>query len=87
MAFRVRIHLGGQEDLGVLDTGATISIVAEKYFHAVRKNTIPTAAIRMADDHVVHSCGDCEVDVDILGGSSCMVKMSPRLPDGGTREK
>ena len=24
---------------------------------------MPTAAIRMADEHVVHSCGDCEVDV------------------------
>ena len=24
---------------------------------------MPTAAIRMGDGHVVHSCGDCEVDV------------------------
>ena len=27
------------------------------------KNDIPTAAIRMGDGHVVHSCGDCEVEV------------------------
>ena len=27
------------------------------------KNIMPTAAIRMGDGHVVHSCGDCEVDV------------------------
>ena len=26
-------------------------------------NTMPTAAIRMGDGHVVHSCGDCEVEV------------------------
>ena len=27
------------------------------------KNIMPTAAIPMGDWHVVHSCGDCEVDV------------------------
>ena len=27
------------------------------------KNTMTTAAIRMQDGHVVHSCGDCEVEV------------------------
>ena len=27
------------------------------------KKTMPTAAIHMGDGHVVHSCGDCEVDV------------------------
>ena len=27
------------------------------------KNIMPTPAIRMGDGHVVHSCGDCEVDV------------------------
>ena len=27
------------------------------------KNIMPTAAIRMGDGHVVHSCGDCEVEV------------------------
>ena len=27
------------------------------------KNILPTAAIRMGDGHVVHSCGDCEVEV------------------------
>ena len=48
------------------------------------KNTMSTAAIRMGDAHVVHSCGDCEVEVPrgsrtiahrfyVLGGSSCMV--------------
>ena len=26
-------------------------------------NTMPTAAIRMGDGHVVHSCWDCEVEV------------------------
>ena len=24
---------------------------------------MPTAAIRMGDGHVVHNCGDCEVEV------------------------
>ena len=27
------------------------------------KNILLTAAIRMGDGHVVHSCGDCEVEV------------------------
>ena len=31
--------------------------------HGDLKNIIPTAAIRMGDGHVVHSCGDCEVKV------------------------
>ena len=62
--FRVRIRLGGREYLGVLDTGATISIVAKKVLPCGSlKNTMTTAAIRMGDGHVVHSCGDCEVEV------------------------
>ena len=62
--FWVRIRLGGREHLGVLDTGATISIVAKKILPCGRlKNTMTTAAIRMGDGHVVHSCGDCEVEV------------------------
>ena len=62
--FWVRICLGGREYLGVLDTGATISIVAKKRLpRGDLKNILPTAAIRMGDGHVVHSCGDCEVEV------------------------
>ena len=62
--FWVRIRIGGREYLGVLDTGATISIVAKKTLPCGSlKNTMTTAAIRMGDGHVVHSCGDCEVEV------------------------
>ena len=62
--FWVRIRLGRREYLGVLDTGATISIVAKKILpYGSLKNTMTTAAIRMGDGHVVHSCGDCEVEV------------------------
>ena len=62
--FWVRIRLGGREYLRVLDTGATISIVAKKSLpHGDSKNIMPTAAIRMGDGHVVHSPGDCEVEV------------------------
>ena len=62
--FWVRIRLGKREYLGVLDTGATISIVAKKTLPCGSlKNTMATAAIRMGDGHVVHSCGDCEVEV------------------------
>ena len=62
--FWVRIRLGGRKSLGVLDTGATISIVAKKILPCGSlKNTMTTAAIRMGDGHVVHSCGDCEVEV------------------------
>ena len=58
------MRLGEREYLGVLDTGATISIVAKNILpRRDLKNTMPTAAIRMGDGHVVHSCGDCEVDV------------------------
>ena len=62
--FSVRIRLGGREYLGVLDTGATISIVAKKILPCGSlKNTMTTAAIRIGDGHVVHCCGDCEVEV------------------------
>ena len=62
--FWVRIRPGGREYLGVLDAGATISIVAKKNLPpGDPKNVMPTAAIRMGDGHVVHSCGDCEIDL------------------------
>ena len=62
--FLIRIRLGGREYLGELDTGATIYIVAKKILPCGSlKNTMTTAAIRMGDGHVVHSCGDCEVEV------------------------
>ena len=61
--FLVRIRLGGREYLGLFDTGATISIVAKKIPSGSLKNTLSTAAIRTGDGHVVHSCGDCEVEV------------------------
>ena len=62
--FWVHIRLGEREYLGVLDTGATISIVAKKILpRRDLKNIMPTAAIRKGDGHVVHSCGDCEVEV------------------------
>ena len=62
--FSVRIRPRGREYLEVLDTGATISTAAKKTLSKeALKNTIPTAAIRMEDGHVVYTCGDCEVDV------------------------
>ena len=60
--FWVRIRLGGPEYLGVLDIGATTSIVAKKTLPCGDlKNILPTAAIRMGDGHA--GCGDCEVEV------------------------
>ena len=68
--FRVRIRLGGGEYLGVMDTGDTVSIVAKTFLPCGDlKNILPTAAIRMGDGHVVHSCGDCEVEVPMGSGS------------------
>ena len=62
--FWVRIRPQGRESLGVLDTAATIKIVAKKKLPCGSlKNTMPTAAIRMGDGHAVHSCRDCEVEV------------------------
>ena len=64
--FWVRICPRGPEYPGVLDTGATISIVAKKSLpRGDLKNIMPTAAIRMGDRHEVHSCGDCDVDVSM----------------------
>ena len=41
-----------------------MSIVAKKTLPCGNlKNILPTAAILMGDGHVVHSCGDCEVQV------------------------
>ena len=72
LVFWVRIHLGGREYLGVLDAGATISIVAKKTLPCGSlKNTMTTAAIQMGDGHVVHSRGDCQVEVPM--GSRTMV--------------
>ena len=71
LVFWVGIRLRGREYLGVLDTGATISFLAKKTLpRGDLKNIMPTAAIRMGDGHVVHSCGDCEVDVP--KGSRCI---------------
>ena len=68
--FWVCIRLGGREYLGVLDTGATISIVAKRASPCGDlKNIWPTGAIRMGDGHVVHSCGDCEVEVPLVSRS------------------
>ena len=51
LVFWVRIRLGGREYLGVLDTGAIISIVARKTLpRGDLKNIMPTAAIRMGDE-------------------------------------
>ena len=62
--FWVHIQLGRREYLGILDTRATISIVAKNILTCGSlKNTLTTAAIRIGDGHVVHSCGDCEVEV------------------------
>ena len=70
LVFSVRIRLGGREYLGVLNTGATISIVAKKMFpRGSLTNTMPTAPIRMGDGHVVHSCRDCEMEVPIGSGT------------------
>ena len=70
--FRGRICLEEREYLGVLVTGATISIVAKKMLPCEDlKHTMPTAAIHMGNGHVVHSYGDCEVDVPI--GTSSII--------------
>ena len=70
LLFWVRIHLGGREYLGVLDTGATISIVDKKSLpRGDLKDIMPTAAIRRGDGHVVHICGDWEVDVPMASRS------------------
>ena len=57
--------------LGVLDTGATLSIVAKKTLpRRDVKNIMPAAAIHMGDGHVVHSCGNHEVEVPMESRSN-----------------
>ena len=58
LVFWVRIGLGGLEYLGVLDTGATISI-ADKIFLPCGslQNIMTSAAIRMGDGHVSTAAG------------------------------
>ena len=68
--FWLRIQLGGREYLGLLDTGATISIVAKTILPlGSLTNTMPTAAIRIGDGHVVHSCRESEVEVPMGSGT------------------
>ena len=56
--------------LGVLDTGATISIVVKESLPCGSlKNTMTSADIRMGDGHVVHSCRDCEVKEPMGSGT------------------
>ena len=70
LVFWVRICLGGREYLGLLDTGTTISIVANKGLpRGDLKNIMPIAAIRMGDGHIVHSSGVCEMDVPMASTS------------------
>ena len=62
----VRIRLGGREYPGVLDTWAIISIVARKPLPlGDLKNITPTAGICLGHGQLVHSCGDCEVEVNM----------------------
>ena len=61
--FWVCIRLGGREYLVVLDTEATVSIVAKKILPCGSLKNTMTTAIRMGDGHVVHSSGDSEVQV------------------------
>ena len=62
--FWVRICLGAREYLRLLNTGATVSIVAKKMLpRRDLKNNTPTAAIRKGDGHVVPICGNCDVEV------------------------
>ena len=63
MLLWVRIRSRGKDYREVRDTGATISIGAKKILRlGDLKNIMPTAPIRRGDGHVVHNCGDCEVD-------------------------
>ena len=64
LVFWVSIRLGKREYLGILDTGTTISIVAKKTLpRGDLRSIMPTAAIPIGDCHVVHSFGDCKVEV------------------------
>ena len=68
--FWVRIRLGGQEyQWGTGYWAHYIYCGQENFTSGDVKNIMPTAATRMGDGHVVHSCGDCEVNVPI-GSSS-----------------
>ena len=60
---RILVKIGDQVIRAVLDTGATLSIVARRLLKTFKKTT--TMAIRVGDGRTLHFLG--------LGGSSCMV--------------
>ena len=64
--FSLRMCLQAKESRGVLDIGATISVVSAKIVPRYGlKRTMSTALFHMGEGHVVHSCGDCEVEVSM----------------------
>ena len=78
--FWIRICFGGREYLGVLDTGATISVVAKNILpRGDLENIMRTAAICMRNGHVVHSCGECEVYVP-MGSMSIAIRSTLWTP-------
>ena len=61
MVFWILIKIGDQVFLAVLDTGATLSIVARRLLKTFKKTK--TVAIRVGDGRTIHSFGGVDVTI------------------------
>ena len=76
MVFWILVKIGDQAFRAVLDTGATLSIVARRLLKTLKKTK--TVAIRVGDGRTIHSLGG--VDVTICLGDK-IVTQHCRVPD------
>ena len=63
MVFWITVKIGDQVYKAVLDTGATLSIVARRLLKQAKIRKTKTVAIRVGDGQTIHSLGGVDVTV------------------------
>ena len=63
MVFWITVKIGDQVHKAVLDTGATLSIVARRLLKDAKIRKTKTVAIRVGDGRIIHSLGEINVTV------------------------
>ena len=61
MVFWITVKIGDQVYKAVLDTGATLSIVARRLLKQAKIRKTKTVAIRVGDGRTIHSLGGVDV--------------------------